>query len=84
MASAGRQNALHGEDMLASKRCNNDAYSALACFRIGLRFARCRSFEGCAFSGPMKGQCLRRRIDALKDFWFDWQHYHPDSSIYRH
>jgi hypothetical protein len=41
------------------------------------------SFEGCAFSGPMKGQCLRR-IDALKDFWFDWQHYHPDSSIYRH
>jgi hypothetical protein len=41
------------------------------------------SFEGCAFSGPMKGQCLPR-IDALKDFWFDWQHYHPDSSIYRH
>ena len=41
------------------------------------------SFEGCAFAGPMKGQCLPR-IDALKDFWFDWQHYHPDSSIYRH
>jgi len=41
------------------------------------------SFEGCAFSGPMKGQCLPR-IDALKDFWFDWQHYHQDSSIYRH
>jgi hypothetical protein len=41
------------------------------------------SFEGCAFSGPMKGQCLLR-IDALKDFWFDWQHYHPDSTIYRH
>jgi hypothetical protein len=41
------------------------------------------SFEGCAFSGPMKGRCLPR-IDALKDFWFDWQHYHPDSSIYRH
>jgi hypothetical protein len=31
----------------------------------------------------MNGQCLTR-IDALKDFWFDWQHYHPDSSIYRH
>jgi hypothetical protein len=41
------------------------------------------SFEGCAFSGPMTGQCLRR-IDTLKDFWFDWQHYHPDSTIYRH
>jgi hypothetical protein len=41
------------------------------------------TFEGCAISGSMKGQCLQR-IDALKDFWFDWQHYHPDSSIYRH
>jgi len=41
------------------------------------------NFEGCAFSGAMKGQCLPR-IDALKDFWFDWQHYHPDSTIYKH
>jgi hypothetical protein len=40
------------------------------------------TFEGCAVSGDLKGQCLTR-IDALKDFWFDWQHYHPDSSIYR-
>jgi hypothetical protein len=41
------------------------------------------TFEGCAVSGDFKGQCLTR-IDALKDFWFDWQHYHPASSIYRH
>jgi hypothetical protein len=41
------------------------------------------TFEGCAVSGALKGQCLKR-IDAFKDFWFDWQHYHPDSSIYRH
>ncbi len=41
------------------------------------------SFEGCAVSGEMKGQCAPR-IYVLKDFWFDWQHYHPDSSIYRH
>jgi Protein of unknown function (DUF3179) len=41
------------------------------------------SFEGCAVSGAMQGQCLPR-IYVLKDFWFDWQHYHPDSSIYRH
>ena len=40
------------------------------------------TFEGCAVSGDLKGQCLTR-IGALKDFWFDWQHYHPDSSIYR-
>jgi Protein of unknown function (DUF3179) len=41
------------------------------------------NFEGCAVSGALKGQCLTR-IDAIKDFWFDWQHYHPDSTIYRH
>jgi hypothetical protein len=40
-------------------------------------------FDGCARSGDMQGHCLPR-IDALKDFWFDWQHYHPNSSIYRH
>jgi hypothetical protein len=41
------------------------------------------SFDGCAVSGDMKGQCLRR-IFALKDYWFDWQHYHPRSGIFRH
>jgi hypothetical protein len=41
------------------------------------------NFEGCAVSGEMQGQCLRR-IDALKDYWFDWQHYHPDSAIFQH
>ena len=41
------------------------------------------SFDGCAVSGEMKGQCLTR-IFALKDYWFDWQHYHPQSGIFRH
>ena len=41
------------------------------------------NFDGCAISGEMKGKCLNR-IDALKDFWFDWQHYHPNTEIYRH
>jgi len=40
-------------------------------------------FDGCALSGEMQGQCLKR-IDALRDFWFDWQHYHPDSAIFQH
>jgi hypothetical protein len=40
-------------------------------------------FDGCAVSGKMQGQCLQR-IVALKDFWFDWQHYHPDSAIFQH
>jgi hypothetical protein len=41
------------------------------------------SFDGCAITGDRKGQCLKR-IDVLKDFWFDWQHYHPNSDFYRH
>ena len=40
-------------------------------------------FDGCALSGEMRSQCLRR-IEALKDYWFDWQHYHPDSGIFQH
>jgi hypothetical protein len=41
------------------------------------------NFEGCATSGEMKGTCLTR-VDSLKDYWFDWQHYHPHSGFYRH
>jgi Protein of unknown function (DUF3179) len=40
-------------------------------------------FDGCARSSDLKGQCLTR-IDALKDYWFDWQNYHQHTSIYRH
>ena len=41
------------------------------------------SFDGCALNGEQEGQCLGR-IYALKDYWFDWQHYHPNTVIYRH
>ena len=41
------------------------------------------NFDGCALTGELKGQCLAQ-IDALKDYWFDWDHYHPQSDIYRH
>ena len=41
------------------------------------------NFDGCAIAGEMKGQCLSR-VEALKDYWFDWQHYHPKTGIYRH
>jgi hypothetical protein len=30
----------------------------------------------------MQGRCLER-IYTLKDYWFDWQHYHPNSGIYQ-
>jgi hypothetical protein len=41
------------------------------------------NFQGCAISGPAAGKCLDR-IPALKDYWFDWRNYHPDTTIYRH
>jgi hypothetical protein len=40
-------------------------------------------FDGCALTGEIKGQCLAR-IDYLKDYWFDWQHYHPNSGVFHH
>ena len=41
------------------------------------------NFQGCAVSGPSTGKCLDR-VPALKDYWFDWRNYHPDTTIYKH
>jgi hypothetical protein len=41
------------------------------------------NFQGCAVSGSAQGKCLDR-VPALKDFWFDWRNYHPDTTIYNH
>ena len=41
------------------------------------------NFQGCAVSGQAQGKCLER-LPALKDYWFDWRNYHPDTSVYRH
>ena len=40
------------------------------------------NFQGCAISGPSRGKCLDR-VPALKDYWFDWRNYHPDTTIYK-
>jgi hypothetical protein len=40
-------------------------------------------FQGCATSGPSNGKCLEK-LAALKDYWFDWRNYHPETSVYRH
>jgi len=41
------------------------------------------NFQGCATSGPSQGKCLTR-LPALKDYWFDWRNYHPDTTVYKH
>jgi hypothetical protein len=40
------------------------------------------NFQGCAVSGPAQGKCLER-VTILKDYWFDWRNYHPDTTIYK-
>ncbi len=40
------------------------------------------NFQGCAISGSAQGKCLDR-VPALKDYWFDWRNYHPDTTIYK-
>jgi len=40
------------------------------------------NFQGCAVSGPSQGKCLER-VPALKDYWFDWRNYNPDTTIYK-
>jgi Protein of unknown function (DUF3179) len=41
------------------------------------------NFAGCATGGPAKGQCMQR-IEFLKDYWFDWKNYHPQTTVYSH
>ena len=38
------------------------------------------NFQGCAISGAEVGHCLRG-IPALKDYWFDWHLYHPQTTV---
>lgn len=38
-------------------------------------------FTGRAVSGPLAGRQLRR-VNVLKDYWFDWKIYHPDTAVY--
>jgi uncharacterized protein DUF3179 len=40
------------------------------------------NFQGCAISGKSQGKCLTR-VEVIKDYWFDWRHYNPATTIYR-
>jgi hypothetical protein len=40
-------------------------------------------FRGCAVSGTARGKCLEQ-LPLLKDYWFDWREYHPDTTIFHH
>ncbi len=38
-------------------------------------------FSGVAVGGPLRGQRLTR-LYVLKDYWFDWKIYHPETAVY--
>jgi Protein of unknown function (DUF3179) len=38
-------------------------------------------FTGAALDGPHAGKRLER-IQPVKDYWFDWKKYHPDTGVY--
>jgi hypothetical protein len=40
------------------------------------------NFAGRAIRGPLTGRQLDR-IEVLRDYWFDWRAYHPDTAIFR-
>jgi hypothetical protein len=39
------------------------------------------NFQGCAITGPVKGACLEH-VEVIKDYWFDWRNYNPDTTVY--
>jgi hypothetical protein len=39
------------------------------------------NFQGCAVMGKLKGVCLAR-VEAIKDYWFDWRNYNPATTVY--
>jgi hypothetical protein len=39
------------------------------------------NFQGCAVEGSEKGACLEH-LDIIKDYWFDWRHYNPATSVF--
>jgi hypothetical protein len=40
------------------------------------------NFQGCAVSGRSQGRCLER-VEVIKDYWFDWRHYNPATTVYQ-
>jgi hypothetical protein len=39
------------------------------------------NFQGCAEAGRATGTCLER-IEIVKDYWFDWRHYNPGTTVF--
>jgi hypothetical protein len=59
-----------------------DYYSVKAALFMDSETGSEWDFSGCAVAGKRRGACLRA-VYGLKDYWFDWRNYHPDTTIFR-
>jgi len=63
---------------------SHDFYAAVDSSGIELMDSQTGShwnFAGLAISGPLQGKQLHQ-LYSLKDYWFDWKNYHPQTLIY--
>ena len=60
---------------------NNDFYRTGNAELIDSKTGSHWNFQGCATEGKSKGTCLPR-IEVIKDYWFDWKEYNPNTSVY--
>ncbi len=58
-----------------------DAASAVAPLLMDDATGSRWNFQGCAVEGKAKGTCLER-IEVVKDYWFDWRIYNPQTTVY--
>ena len=61
---------------------NLDGSNALAPLFMDSATGSQWAFNGCAVSGQLAGRCLEP-VPALKDYWFDWRNYHPETTVFR-
>lgn len=72
------QGRLRGENMAPEYYRTTEGAGLLVDSETGSEW----DFGGCAVSGKRMGACLQP-VYALKDYWFDWRNYHPDTTVFR-
>jgi hypothetical protein len=65
------------------RKTNSSTVDATAPLFIDSQTGTEWNFDGCPNGGKYAGHCLAL-VPVLKDYWFDWRNYHPDTTIFRH
>lgn len=70
------ETSLDGRKLNLYLAADSDSFS-LVDTQTGSRW----NFSGEAIAGPLKGAHLTR-VPVLREFWFDWKNYHPETTLY--